>query len=745
MTTNEQLLRKYTLNGDPACFRSLVEEFGGMVYAVCLRITGDPHTSEDLSQDCFLELARKGSTIQTSVAGWLHSTATNRALNLIRSHKQDRKQVSLETTAGPVGIRENFDEVQLLVDEAVDRLDPQLRQIVISHYLEGKTQTEIAQNLGVDQSTVSRRLTQGLDEVRSQLRRLGVLTTVAAVINVLGQSSANAAPPTLTETVAKIGLAGVGWTATKSSTGSLGLFLSTSVATVGNILLYLFCEGWFFFLLLVLEIVVFAFPPKWFRGFLTILCHGQDPWEHPAFPWKRWTWTVPPRDWKQRLLAWGFIGVLFNLVAVSGLLNTPSRWVEPMCMAFAGTLFGLVPAIRLGIRVWFFRANLRLTESEACAFPKRVRTWEMIAFAMTCVIVSFSFLMTGSVIQRPDEKAAWIRRFITWGLPLGSIAFLLYAVRMRFGSPAIGSDLGDNSGGFDLDENPSSKSKVPFPLLMLVLSGAVFFLCNALFSATVARLMLQEPYVRQVPFSIVVNGGFSLSCTLGFLSFLHRMRKQLVPWNFLILLISAMGLAAGGLLAIGYGDYLALTMPSLPGRSPEDLALTAEQLAADVKTRELRKKYGRELAAVAPRLLPTAFKNRDDAPHIFPIVQEAPPLQKDGTTDVWWDGTLTKWIEQMGLPIPPQIHIVKAILVHQYFKVVSHAEKMVLIHTFVCKSSVDAEALARFWGSRAIQKEYLVTVLFEKNAQNPFTTNDQLNLAIRRQLESVDLSNGPPE
>ncbi len=79
MLKSEDLLHQYTLTGDPVSFRSLVEEFGGMVYAVCPRITRDPHTAEDLSQDCFLELARNAATLRTSVAGWLHSAATNPA------------------------------------------------------------------------------------------------------------------------------------------------------------------------------------------------------------------------------------------------------------------------------------------------------------------------------------------------------------------------------------------------------------------------------------------------------------------------------------------------------------------------------------------------------------------------------------------------------------------------------------------------------------------------------------------
>ena len=229
---------------------------------------------------------------------------------------------------------------------------------------------------------------------------------------------------------------------------------------------------------------------------------------------------------------------------------------------------------------------------------------------------------------------------------------------------------------------------------------------------------------------------------IGFFSFLFRMGEQLVRWNYDFLLVLGIGLAAGGLTAISYGDFLALTLPPSAEIPPTELPLTVPGHEATLR---LRKKYAREIAAVVPSVIPVGFKQRDDAPHIFPIVQEAPPVQMDGTNDVWWDGTLRKWIEQPGLPVPSQFKNVKAIIVQNYFKVVSKAEKMVWVHTFVCASRSEAEALAAFWGSCAIQKEYLVTVPFETKGSDPLTSNDQLLLAIRRQMESCDLSTGPTE
>ena len=38
-----------------------------MVFAVCLRITCNKHDAEDATQECFFSLARKASTVQSSL------------------------------------------------------------------------------------------------------------------------------------------------------------------------------------------------------------------------------------------------------------------------------------------------------------------------------------------------------------------------------------------------------------------------------------------------------------------------------------------------------------------------------------------------------------------------------------------------------------------------------------------------------------------------------------------------------
>jgi len=112
--------------------------------------------------------------------------------------------------------------------------------MVVLHYLEGHKQETVAQELGISQSAVSKRLAQGLDALRKKLAKAGVLVPGAALATMLVTGAAEAAPATLTPAVGKIALTGtvgggakaVGTTATIGGISMLKLGIA-SVAVAG--------------------------------------------------------------------------------------------------------------------------------------------------------------------------------------------------------------------------------------------------------------------------------------------------------------------------------------------------------------------------------------------------------------------------------------------------------------------------------------------------------------------------------
>jgi len=94
------------------------------------------------------------------------------------------------------------------VDQAVEELSEELRLPVILHFLQGHTQTEVADELGVNQSTISRRIEKGVEELRAKLAEAGVVVSAAVLPGLLLDHAVIAAPASLLAALGKLALSG---------------------------------------------------------------------------------------------------------------------------------------------------------------------------------------------------------------------------------------------------------------------------------------------------------------------------------------------------------------------------------------------------------------------------------------------------------------------------------------------------------------------------------------------------------
>lgn len=168
MQLHQDLLKRYQTQQDPEAFRELVLHYSPLVYRTALKITRNATDAEDITQECFWRLAQKAETIHFSVAGWLRGTATYLAKNWQRT-LQRRKFYEQELSATFEEALTSPEIRQELINSALQSLPEHLREPVIRHYLEGRPQEELSEELGIHQSTVSRRIQQGLDLLRKQL------------------------------------------------------------------------------------------------------------------------------------------------------------------------------------------------------------------------------------------------------------------------------------------------------------------------------------------------------------------------------------------------------------------------------------------------------------------------------------------------------------------------------------------------------------------------------------------------
>lgn len=87
--------------GDALGFERLYQVHRARVYALCLRMTGNPTEAEDLTQDSFLIVFRKIGSFRgdSSFSTWLHRIAIN--VTLMRRRRKTSLETSLEENSEP--------------------------------------------------------------------------------------------------------------------------------------------------------------------------------------------------------------------------------------------------------------------------------------------------------------------------------------------------------------------------------------------------------------------------------------------------------------------------------------------------------------------------------------------------------------------------------------------------------------------------------------------------------------------
>ena len=167
--------------GNAAAFEFLYQLHGRRVYALCLRMVGNPADAEDLMQEAFLQLFRKIGTFrgESAFSTWLHRMTVN--VVLMRLRKKSLPTDSLEETMEPdaenSGPKRDVGAPDLRLSGAVDRvnlersieqLPPGYRTVFVLHDVQGYEHNEIADIMGC---SVGNSKSQ-LHKARTRLREL---------------------------------------------------------------------------------------------------------------------------------------------------------------------------------------------------------------------------------------------------------------------------------------------------------------------------------------------------------------------------------------------------------------------------------------------------------------------------------------------------------------------------------------------------------------------------------------------
>jgi len=163
--------------GDETAFEEIYDRFGGMVFNLALRLSGEPEEAADLSQETFLKIHRhlSGFRGRSSLKTWVYRVAVNCCRSRYKKQSAWRSRLLPESEEKLERLpdRRRSPEERAIARGAVGRIAQALaelptiyREAVLLRDIEGLTYEEMSQVLGLRLGTVRSRIARGRDRLR---------------------------------------------------------------------------------------------------------------------------------------------------------------------------------------------------------------------------------------------------------------------------------------------------------------------------------------------------------------------------------------------------------------------------------------------------------------------------------------------------------------------------------------------------------------------------------------------------
>lgn len=185
VASDEEAMRRVQVSGDPAAFAQLLARWEQPIRRLCIRMTGDEHRGEDLTQEAFTRVfaSRQQFAPERKFSTWLWRIALNlcheeaRRMRRRGERTADISAADEEPLAGPRPVDQDEPhgravraEQAQLVRIALQRLAATHRAVVVLREYENLKFREIAEVLDVPEGTVKWRMSEALTQLGEQLK-----------------------------------------------------------------------------------------------------------------------------------------------------------------------------------------------------------------------------------------------------------------------------------------------------------------------------------------------------------------------------------------------------------------------------------------------------------------------------------------------------------------------------------------------------------------------------------------------
>src|SRR5262249_34690544 len=162
--TSDTALIRSIAAGDKHAMQILFVRHNVRVFRFVLRLIGDKSAAEDLVSEVFLDVWRQAKRFQgrSQVTTWLLAIARNKALSTLRNRSTEELDEDVAATIedsqdSPEAMLQNRQKSEIVL-QCLTQLSPTHREVIDLVYYHERSIEEVAEIVGVPQSTVTTRM-----------------------------------------------------------------------------------------------------------------------------------------------------------------------------------------------------------------------------------------------------------------------------------------------------------------------------------------------------------------------------------------------------------------------------------------------------------------------------------------------------------------------------------------------------------------------------------------------------------
>lgn len=179
---SEPSILQMIARGESGATQACIDRYGGLVWSLARRLSGNDADAEDAVQDIFLDVWKSAARFDPTVASETTFVATIARRRLIDRRRRDGRRVDTEvlidaTATSPSWMQEDFRESAELGEDvaaarrALEQLSPEQQRVLQLSIFQGLSHERIARATQIPLGTVKTHARRGLIRIRELIEK----------------------------------------------------------------------------------------------------------------------------------------------------------------------------------------------------------------------------------------------------------------------------------------------------------------------------------------------------------------------------------------------------------------------------------------------------------------------------------------------------------------------------------------------------------------------------------------------